>query len=138
MKIDNKLMAAFTSIMIISGLTACDKPGPAETAGKKMDQVTENVTTAVSNSADKADKAMSEQGKATGQALDDTQITAKVKAALLSAPGLQSMKITVDTEKGKVTLSGSADSQMNIDKAVKATEAVEGVQSVKNKLMIAK
>jgi osmotically-inducible protein OsmY len=61
-----------------------------------------------------------------------------VKAALLNAPGLQSMKITVDTEKGKVTLSGSADSQMNVDKAVKVAEAVEGVQSVKNKLMISK
>ena len=138
MKIDNKFKAVFASMMIVSGLAACDKPGPAETAGKKVDQVTENVTTAVSNSADKADKAMTEQGKAAGQALDDTQITAKVKTALLNAPGLQSMKITVDTEKGKVTLSGSANSQVNADKAVKVAEAVEGVQSVKSKLVISK
>jgi osmotically-inducible protein OsmY len=81
---------------------------------------------------------MTEQGKAAGQALDDTQITAKVKTALLNAPGLQSMKITVDTEKGKVTLSGSANSQVNADKAVKVAEAVEGVQSVKSKLVISK
>lgn len=138
MKIDNSFKAVFASMMIVSGLAACDKPGPAETAGKKIDQVTENVSTSVSNSADKADRTLTEQSRATGQALDDTQITAKVKAALLNAPGLQSMKITVDTEKGKVTLSGSADSQANIDKAVKLTEAVEGVQSVKNKLVISK
>jgi osmotically-inducible protein OsmY len=48
------------------------------------------------------------------------------------------MKITVDTEKGKVTLSGSANSQVNADKAVKVAEAVEGVQSVKSKLVISK
>ena len=138
MKIDNQFKVVFAAMMIVSGLVACDKPGPAETAGKKMDQVAGNVTAAVSNSADKAEKAMTDQSKAAGQALDDTQITAKVKTALLNAPGLQSMKITVDTEKGKVTLSGSADSQANVDKAVKIAEAVEGVQSVKNRLMISK
>ena len=125
-------------MMIVSGLAACDKPGPAETAGKKIDQVTENVSTSASNSVDKADRVLTEQGKAAGQILDDTQITAKVKTALLNAPGLQSMKITVDTVKGKVTLSGSVDSQSNVDKAVKLTEAVEGVQSVKNNLIISK
>jgi osmotically-inducible protein OsmY len=138
MKIDNSFKAVFASMMIVSGLAACDKPGPAETAGKKIDQVTENVSTSASNSVDKADRILTEQGKAAGQALDDTQITAKVKTALLNAPGLQSMKITVDTVKGKVTLSGSADSQSNANKAVKLTEAVEGVQSVKNNLIISK
>lgn len=138
MKIDNSFKAVFASMMIVSGLAACDKPGPAETAGKKIDQVTENVSTLASNSADKADRVLTEQSKAAGQALDDTQITTKVKTALLNAPGLQSMKITVDTVKGKVTLSGSADSQSNLDKAVKLTEAVEGVQSVRNNLIISK
>jgi osmotically-inducible protein OsmY len=138
MKIDHSFKAVFASMMIVSGLAACDKPGPAETAGKKIDQTTENVSAAISNSADKADRVFTEQGKATSQALDDTQITAKVKTALLNAPGLQSMKITVDTVKSKVTLSGSADSQSNIDKAVKLTGAVEGVQSVKNNLIISK
>ena len=138
MKIDHSFKAVFASMMIVSGLAACDKPGPAETAGKKIDQTTENVSAAISNSADKADRVLTEQGKATSQALDDTQITAKVKTALLNAPGLQSMKITVDTVKSKVTLSGSADSQSNIDKAVKLTGAVEGVKSVKNNLIISK
>ena len=138
MKIDNSFKAVFASMMIISGLVACDKPGPAETAGKKIDQVTENVSTSVSNAADKADRTLTEKGKVAGQVLDDTQITTKVKTALLGAPGLQSMKITVVTENGKVTLTGSTDSQANIDLAMKLTEAVDGVVSVKNKLAISK
>lgn len=138
MKIDNSFKAIFASMMIVSGLVACDKPGPAETAGKKIDQVTENVTTAVSNSADKADKALIEQGKATGQALSDTQITAKIKGVLLNEPGLQSIKVSVDTVNGVVTLTGSADTQANINKIVKLSETTEGVKSVTNKLLIVK
>jgi osmotically-inducible protein OsmY len=138
MKMDNKFKAVFASMMIVSGLAACDKPGPAETAGKKIDQVTENVSTSVSNAADKADQVVAKKADTAAQAIDDTTITAKVKSALLNSPGLQSLKITVATEKGKVTLSGSADSQANMDKIVKLAEAVEGVVSVKNKLVISK
>jgi osmotically-inducible protein OsmY len=138
MKIDNSFKAIFASMMIVSGLVACDKPGPAENAGKKIDQVTENVTTAVSNSADKADKAITEKGKATGQVLDDTQITAKIKATLLNEPGLQSTKISVDTVNGIVTLSGSATNQASIDKVLKLSASTEGVKSVVNKLVITK
>jgi osmotically-inducible protein OsmY len=138
MKIENSFKTIFASMMIVSGLVACDKPGPAETAGKKIDQVTENVTTAVSNSADKADKVVTEQGKATGQALADTQITARIKATLLSEPGLQSTKISVDTVNGIVTLSGSAINQASIDKILKLSAGTEGVKTVVNKLVVAK
>jgi osmotically-inducible protein OsmY len=48
------------------------------------------------------------------------------------------MNISVDTEKGIVTLSGKADTQVKIDKAIKLTEAVEGVQSVNSKMVISK
>ena len=37
------------AMMIVSGLAACDKPGPAESAGKKIDQASESVTASVSN-----------------------------------------------------------------------------------------
>ncbi|MBU3622224.1 BON domain-containing protein [Polynucleobacter sp. AP-Latsch-80-C2] len=135
MKMDNSFKAVFASMMIISGLAACDNPGPAEKAGKKIDQVTENVSTSVSNA---ADKAVIKQANKTGQAIDDSTITVKVKSALLTEPGMQLMKITVVTEKGIVTLSGSADSQINIDKAIKLAAAIEGVQSVKSKLAFSK
>ena len=135
---DNKFKAVFASMMIVSGLVACDNPGPAEKAGKKIDEATENVTTSVSNAADKADQSISKQANTAGQAIDDTTITTKVKSALLNEPGLQSLKITVVTEKGVVRLSGSADSQEKIDKAIKLANSVDGVQSVKSRLVISK
>jgi osmotically-inducible protein OsmY len=138
MKIDTSFKAVFASMMIVSGLAACDNPGPAEKAGKKVDQVTENVSNSVSNAADKADQAVTKQINSAGQAIDDATITTKVKSALLNEPGMKSMTISVDTEKGIVTLSGKADTQVKIDKAIKLAEAVEGVQSVSNKLVVSK
>jgi len=138
MKIDTSFKAVFASMMIVSGLAACDYPGPAEKAGKKVDQVTENVSNSVSNAADKADQAVTKQVNSAGQAIDDATITTKVKSVFLNEPGMKSMNISVDTEKGIVTLSGKADSQAKIDQAIKLADAVEGVQSVSNKLVVSK
>ena len=89
MKIDNTFKTIFASMMIVSGLVACDKPGTAESAGKKIDQVTENVSSSVSNTADKASESMSNQGKVASKAMNDTEITAKTSAASSSASGCQ-------------------------------------------------
>jgi osmotically-inducible protein OsmY len=138
MKIENSFKAIFASMMIVSGLVACDKPGTAEKAGKKIDQAAENVSTATSNTADKANQVLTEKSKETGKAMDDTEITAKVKAALLNEPGLQSMKVTVVTVNNVVTLTGSANTKENKEKIGDLAGAVSGVKSVTNKLTIAK
>jgi osmotically-inducible protein OsmY len=138
MKIDTSFKVVFASMMIVSGLAACDKPGTAETVGKKIDQTTENVSTAISNSADTATTTIAAQGKVAGQVIDDTEITAKIKAILLNEPGVDSLKITVDTIKGIVTLSGSVTSQDKADKVVKLSKSVDGVKSVNSKLLISK
>jgi len=138
MKIDNSFKAIFASMMIVSGLVACDKPGTAETAGKKIDQAVENVSTSASNAVEKANDSASKQGKIASKAMDDTEITAKTKAALLNEPGMQSLKITVVTKDGVVTLTGSADTQENRVKAASVTKQIEGVKSVNNKLVISK
>ena len=138
MNMENSFKAVFASMMIVSGLAACDKPGPAESAGKKIDQATESVSTSVSNSAEKAGNAIAESGRSTGQAIDDTEITAKIKALFLNEPGLKSLKISVNTEKGEVSLTGKADNQANSNKATMLAESVEGVTSVKNRLLISK
>jgi len=136
MTLDNKFKAVFASMMIVSGLAACDNPGPAEKAGKKIDQVSENVSNSVSNAADKADQAVTKQVDKAGQIIDDTTITTKVKSALLNELEMQSTKISVATDKGVVTLSGSADSMVKINKAIKLAGAVDGVQSVKSTLVM--
>jgi len=138
MKIDNSFKAIFASMMIVSGLVACDKPGPAESAGKKIDQAVENVSTSANNIADKATDSVSKQGKIAGKAMDDSEITAKAKAALLAEPGMQSLKITVVTKDGVVTLTGASDTTDNKDKATKLIKQIEGVKSVINNLKISK
>ena len=70
--------------------------------------------------------------ESTGQYMDDSAITTKVKAAIFNDPGLKSSEINVETYKGRVQLSGFVSSRANIDQAVAVTQAVGGVTSVKN------
>lgn len=72
----------------------------------------------------------------TGEYVDDTVITTKVKAAVLNEPSLKSAEINVETFKGVVQLSGFVSSQANINKAVEVARAVGGVKSVKNDMRV--
>jgi hyperosmotically inducible periplasmic protein len=67
---------------------------------------------------------------------DDAAITAKVKAAILTEPGLKSLQINVDTKNATVTLSGNVDSDMLRDRAKQIAMATEGVRDVVDNLSI--
>lgn len=72
----------------------------------------------------------------TGEYFDDTVITTKVKAAILSEPSLKSAEINVETFKGVVQLSGFVSSRDNINKAVEVARGVGGVTAVKNDMRL--
>ena len=72
----------------------------------------------------------------TGQYVDDSAITTKVKAAILGEPGLKVSEINVETFKGVVQLSGFVSSRDDIKSAVKVASAVNGVKSVKNDMQL--
>ena len=72
----------------------------------------------------------------TGEYLDDTAITTRVKAAILNHSDLRSSEINVETFRNVVQLSGFVSSQAEIDTAVELTRAVAGVQSVKNDMRL--
>jgi osmotically-inducible protein OsmY len=74
--------------------------------------------------------------ESTGEYIDDSAITAKVKTALLNEPTLKSNEISVETFKGRVQLSGFVSSRANIDTAVQVAQAVGGVASVKNDMQL--
>jgi len=74
--------------------------------------------------------------ESTGQYMDDTAITAKVKAAIFNEPTLKSTEINVETFKGRVQLSGFVNSQGDINRAVALTQTVTGVTSVKNDMRL--
>ena len=132
----SKLKLIAISLFLAAGLTACDKPGPAEKAGKAMDQTASDAKNKIGDSVDKAEKKMTEQSAKAGQAIDDTEITARVKAAVFAEPGLKTLQVHVDTVKGVVTLTGTVDTQANSDKARTLAAAVADVRDVSNKLVV--
>lgn len=74
--------------------------------------------------------------KSTGEVIDDTVITARVKSALIADPDLKAYQINVETYKGTVQLSGFVSSADHIPKATALTRDIKGVTSVKNDLAI--
>jgi hypothetical protein len=124
------------TMLLLGGLAACDKPGPAESAGKKIDQAAIDVDNKISDSADKVADKLGEQGNKAGVAINDAEITSKVKAAIFAEPGLKTLQISVDTIKGIVTLSGSVDTQQSGDRVQAMAAAVSGVNGVSNHLEI--
>ena len=72
----------------------------------------------------------------TGEYVDDTVITTKVKTAIYNEPTLKSAEINVETFKGVVQLSGFVSSRDAEAKAVAAAKTVGGVKSVKNDMRL--
>ena len=89
-------------------------------------------TSAVDKAGDKIDSSMNK----VGNFMDDSSITAKVKAALVDHDSIKSTDISVKTEKKVVTLSGFVTSQQQAEEAVKVAKGVEGVTSVSDKLHV--
>ena len=76
-----------------------------------------------------------QQRESTGQYVDDSAITTKVKAAILDESTLKSLQINVETFKGVVQLSGFVDSEQSIAMAGAVAGRVGGVKEVKNDLV---
>jgi hyperosmotically inducible protein len=74
--------------------------------------------------------------ESTGEYVDDSVITTKVKALLAEDDFLKSFQISVETYKGIVQLSGFVNAQNAVDKAGQIARSVKGVTSVKNNLIV--
>ena len=131
--------------LLVAGLAACDKPSPAEDAGKKIDQTMQSAAKSIDQTAGSAGRKIGEiadqvtakssaMADKSSVALDDAEITAKIKAAFLAEPGLRSLQISVDTVNGVVTLSGSVDSPALAQRAAGLAGAVASVDKVENHL----
>lgn len=76
--------------------------------------------------------------ESTGEYIDDTAITTKVKAAFVQDKLVSAGDIKVETFKGSVQLSGFADSPAEIQQAVSVASKVPGVKSVRNDIRLKK
>jgi osmotically-inducible protein OsmY len=74
--------------------------------------------------------------ESTGEYMDDSVITSKVKSMLAADDFLKSFQIGVETYKGVVQLSGFVNTQKAVDKAVEIARSVKGVEAVENDLIV--
>ena len=74
--------------------------------------------------------------ESTGEYLDDSAITAKVKAKLLGDPMVSGFAVSVETFRGRVVLSGFVNSQAQVDRTIALAREVPGVREVQSALVI--
>ena len=80
--------------------------------------------------------AATQKHESTGQYVDDSVITTKVKAAIFNESTLKTLQINVKTYQGVVQLSGFVDSTQSVRKAGEVARRVEDVKSVQNDLIV--
>ena len=76
------------------------------------------------------------ESKSTGQHIDDTAITTKVKSEMIADKEVSAHQIHVKTNRGVVHLTGSVDSRYEANKAASIARGVSGVRSVDNDIQI--
>ena len=119
-KISKTLLAVVLGSVLASGSVLAEDTmlnkteSAANTAGEKIDSSVKDV----------------------GNFMDDSAITAKVKAALVDHKDIKSTDISVKTDNKIVTLSGFVESKSQAELAVTAAKGVEGVSSVSDKLHV--
>lgn len=109
-------------------LTSAVATGSAYAENATMDKAQSGVESA----GQKVDSSMNK----VGNFMDDSTITAKVKAALVDHESIKITDISVKTDQKVVTLSGFVESQAQAEEAVKVAKGVEGVTSVSDKLHV--
>ncbi|AKE59978.1 molecular chaperone OsmY [Citrobacter farmeri] len=109
-------------------LTSAVATGSAYAENTTMDKAQSGVESA----GQKVDSSMNK----VGNFMDDSAITAKVKAALVDHESIKSTDISVKTDQKVVTLSGFVESQAQAEEAVTVAKGVEGVTSVSDKLHV--
>lgn len=119
-KFAHSLMAVVLGSVLVSGSALAE-----ETMMNKASGVVDSTGAKIDSSMKKVDNYM-----------DDSGITAKVKTALVDDKAIKSTDISVETEKGVVTLSGFVATQAQAEKAVDVAGRVEGVKSVSDKLHV--
>lgn len=80
--------------------------------------------------------ASSGTGEKTGAYVDDSWITTKVKSEMIASNDVKAHNINVDTNKGVVTLTGTAETWQESDKAAEIARGIKGVKAVENDIRI--
>lgn len=112
--------------------SAEDSRQALDKAGEDIEQAKEDARKQLES----AQQSVEDKAQATGEFLDDSVITLKVKTALVNDPLLKASQIEVTTVNGVVKLSGTVDSQQVVDRALELAASQQNVQSVQSSLIV--
>ncbi|WP_366513226.1 BON domain-containing protein, partial [Methylobacter sp.] len=120
------------------GLAGCDQQkDTAERAEEKVERAAETAEQKIDQAKDQAQQEIgAAQESATGEAVDDAAITARIKAAMLTDPLLKGSNIEVTTVNGVVTLRGTVNEEPDIARAIEVAKTQLDVKSVQNSLVV--
>jgi osmotically-inducible protein OsmY len=111
------------------GFAACgEKPSTDSTISKLAQNAGRNPAPAPATTTPKSNQAY--------QATGDAALAARVKAAIAAEPALRSLNVDVNAADGVITLFGTADTPASSHQAAMLALNVEGVRSVRNKMVI--
>jgi len=127
----SSLLTISAAVATMLALSACDKRDD-QTVGQAVDS---GVASAKAEMKD-AKEAIKDAADLVGAAATDATITTKINAALVADDQLKALKIDVDTNDGKVVLTGAAPDADSRDRATALANAVDGVVEVDNRLSV--
>lgn len=131
------------ALALAAALAACSKQEDDRTAGQKLDgaiaeakQAGSEARVEANQAMDKAENKMKDATANASEAMTDAAIVTKINAALAADDRLKAINIDVKAEDGRVTLSGTAPDAGSQARATTLAQAVEGVRSVDNQLVV--
>ncbi len=133
MKRGTGLVAALATVTLV--MVGCEQRAEDQPPVARSDAP--SATTRSEAPAASAERKLGDTAAKAGRAIDDASITASVKSALAKDPTLSAIAIDVDTANGNVALSGSAPDSNSREKATLIARAVQGVNGVDNRIVVA-
>ena len=144
MNITLRLALLATAVAAGASLTACNKQDQ-QSVGQKVDSsiadiksATQEIRAEASTAATDAKVAGAKAAEAVAASAKDLAITAKVNAALAADSSLKATSIDVDTKDGRVSMRGTAPDAAARDRAKALANAIDGVVTVDNQLVVGK
>jgi hyperosmotically inducible protein len=138
-----KHVSSIAAIALASSLallaTGCNRKPADQTASETNQTTGEKMDNAVANAKQETREmgnTLEQKAGQAGQAIDDTAITTSIKGKYLADDTLKGLDISVDTEHGVVTLTGTVQSDSAKELATKIAQGVDGVASVNNQLTV--
>ena len=122
---------AATAAVGLLGLAGCSNQDQAE-----LEARTDRAEAAVSAQADAAGEKIDQAQADMRQALDDTTITTRVKTAFAESPAVSALAISVETDQGVVSLTGSVATEVERIAAESLARSVADVRDVRNDIVV--